>query len=60
MRFDIREPKRFVSSIEFDRWFNGGRRVKSMPDKLCRLRKHVSFARILHKNSMYGQDRGVR
>ena len=58
MRFDIREPKRRVTKTDFDRWFNGGRRIKSMPDKLCRLRKHVKFERIVHKCALYGPHRG--
>lgn len=59
MRFDIREPKRRVTKTEFDRWFNGGRRIKSMPDKACALRsRHIKFERVLHKCALYGQNRG--
>lgn len=60
MRFDVRGPKRHVSSIEFDRWYNGGRKIKSMPDKICRIRKHIKFERIVYKSALYGPLRGMR
>lgn len=59
MRLDIRGPKRRVTKTEFDRWFNGGRTIISKPDKACRLRRHIKFERILHKNALYGRDRGL-
>lgn len=58
MRFDVREPKRKVTNAAFDRWFNGGRKIKSMPDKICRLRKHIKFERIVYKSALYGPHRG--
>lgn len=60
MRFDVREPKRHISSIAFDRWYNSGRNIISKPDKVCKLRrKYIKFERILHKNALYSPYRGL-
>lgn len=59
MRLDIREPKRHVASIEFDRWFNGGRRIISKPDKVCKLRrKYIKLEQVARKSALYGPHRG--
>lgn len=60
MRLDVRLPQkhRRFTEIAFDRWLNGSRKVKQMPDKTDRLRKHVKFERIVHKCALYGPHRG--
>jgi len=60
MRIDARKFRGSrYTRVQFDRWFNGGRKLKSKPDKACTLRsRYVKFEHVLHKCALYGPNRG--
>jgi hypothetical protein len=60
MRIDARKFRGSrYTSVQFDRWFNGGRKIKMPPDKLSTIRqKWVKFEYVLHKCALYGPNRG--
>ena len=56
-------PRKFRGSQftnrDFDRWFNGGRKTRLKPDKLCALRdRYVTLAQVMRRNKLFGRDRG--
>ena len=60
MRLQPRLKRRLWTNTEFDRWYNGGRRIKRKNDKACALRsRYITFARVQHRFELYGPNRGV-
>jgi len=61
MRLNARAPqkRRLWTTTEFDRWYNGGRRIKKT-DKECALRsRYITFAKVQHRFALYGPNRGA-
>lgn len=55
-------PRPFKGSrftkMAFDRWFNGGRKIRQMQDKACMIRsRSITFAHVVRRNKLYGRNR---